>query len=252
MSDAASRSPYVPFITTHLTPDELREELRPFAPWQYEIVFSNGVRTSDLGLGPFFTAEPLAKWHYITGRIPDEDLQGGSALDIGAHVGHYAMFLRQEFDMTVLGIDNDPRNVAAANMLLGLSDLDRVRFACEDADQFVVDEQFDLIVHFGTLDHLPNPYLALKNASAMLRPGGWFALELGTYVDPEDENVCLFVPRSSGLSCCWFLGKGALLAMMAEVGFRDCEVTLEWEAPEVIGERMRRTQVLARTPSETP
>jgi SAM-dependent methyltransferase len=248
MSETEVSEEFVPRMATTLPPDVLRERLRELAPWGYEFLFSNGVRASEFRSDTFFEEEPLALWAFLRERIPEQELRGGKALDVGANVGHYSFFLRSELDMDVLGIDNDERNVAGANLLLELSGLDRVRFSCEDGNTFRIPAQFDLILHLGTLDHLQNPFLALANAAAMLKPGGWFALELQTYEHPDDERICLFVPDSDRLSCCWFLGRAALEGMLAEVGLEGWEILLEWEEPELVAERMSRILGVARKP----
>jgi hypothetical protein len=248
-ADRADRDPYDLVIETSVPPAELRERLRQYAPWRFEVHFSNGVRTSEFEHGAFFVEHPLAKWHAVKDRIPASALRGRRALDIGTNIGHFPIFLRRTFDMDVVGVDYDARTLEIAHLLVELSGLDHIDLLCADANVFRVDEQFDLILHFGTLDHLLNPYLALENASAMLAPGGYFALELQTYKHPEDPNICLFVPPAKGVTCCWFLGENALLEMMRRAGFVEIETVLEWEAKDVIGERMRRLQLLARKPS---
>ena len=72
--------------------------------------------------------------------------------------------------MDVLGIDDHPRNLEVANFLRNVSGLDRIRFLHADANSFRNDETYDLVVHFGTLDHLKHPMQALEHVAAMFHP----------------------------------------------------------------------------------
>ena len=233
-------------VPTKLEPEQLLERLRAWEPWQHEIFFSNGVRTSQLATTTPFIRFPLAKWHVFEPHVPENPLEGGRALDVGSNIGQYSLFLRSRYGMQVTGVERSSRNVEVARFLAETSGHDGISFLEADANEYVADEQYDLIVHFGTLDHLKNPFLALENAATMLRPGGFLALELQTYRDPDDDRVCLFArPRNSESACRWFLGSQAVLDMLEEAGFGNRKVLLEWASPEAIGPKMRRLSVLA-------
>jgi SAM-dependent methyltransferase len=97
---------------------------------------------------------------------------------------------------------------------------DRARFALADATTFVEARPFDLVVHFGTLYHLPNPVLALETARANLRPGGWLALETQVYVGP-DQSLTKFIHGDRGdHSNWWSLSVRTLETLLMHVGFQ--------------------------------
>jgi 2-polyprenyl-3-methyl-5-hydroxy-6-metoxy-1,4-benzoquinol methylase len=234
-------------LETPLAPEELRAQLRRWEPWRHEVVFGNGVRTSELAQGEMFTARPLEKWHDFESRIPPEALQSGRALDVGSNIGHYSIFLRRTFGMNVTGLETNPRNLEVARFLVQASGLDGIEFLDADASAWREGSGFRLVLHFGTLDHLRHPFAALENAAAMLEPDGYLALELQTLDDPADPYLCRFVGDSDdSTTCCWFLGRGALLRMLEEAGFDRVEVLREWRKPELIGEDMARLVILAR------
>ena len=195
-----------------------------------------------------FTRFPLAKWDVFAKAIPAEAIRGGKALDVGSNIGHHSFNLRTRYDMDVLGIDDHPRNLEVANFLRNVSGLDRIRFLHADANSFRNDETFDLVVHFGTLDHLKHPMQALEHVAAMLSPDGYLALELQTYKQGEDETLCKFVENgfNGDNTCWWFLGKDALIGMLRRSGFDRIEVLHEWSSPDRIGPDMRRLRLLAR------
>src|SRR5207237_1363094 len=144
---------------------------------------------------------------------------------------------------------NSVRNLEVAQFLREVTGLDRVSFLEADANTYRSDETFDLILHLATLDHFKNPFLAFENAGAMLRPGGYLALELQTYRSADgNDRLCLFARpgRDGPATCWWFLGKQAVLDMLEEAGFSSAEVVLEWSSAEAIGESMRRLHVVGR------
>jgi tRNA (mo5U34)-methyltransferase len=242
------RSEFDLYLTTEMPAVDLRQQLRRREPWRYEVFFSNGVRTSEFRTMAHFTRFPLTKWDVFAREIPAEAIRGGKALDVGSNIGHHSFNLRTRYDMDVLGIDDHPRNLEVANFLRNVSGLDNIRFRHADANSFHSDETFDLVVHFGTLDHLKHPMQALENVAAMLRCDGYLALELQTYKQGEDETLCKFVENgfNGDNTCWWFLGKDALLGMLRRSGFDRIEVLHEWSSPDRIGPDMRRLRLLAR------
>lgn len=242
----SAESPYTLTVETSMSPQQLRAELARWQPWRHEIEFSNGVRTSEFAQGKMFAARPLEKWHDFASRIPESALRGGRVLDVGSNIGHYAIFLRRAFDLTVTGLETNPRNLEVARFLVDTAGLDRIDFVDADASFWRDGSDFDLILHLGTLDHLRHPLLALENAAAMLRDDGYFALELQTLV-ADDDLACRFVGDTDReTTCCWFLGRGALFRMLEESGFDRVEVLRDWRKPELIGDDMARLVVLAR------
>jgi cephalosporin-C deacetylase-like acetyl esterase len=236
------------YLATGMPAEELRKELRRLQPWRYEIIFANGVRTSEFPAAAHFTRFPLAKWDVFAKVIPAECIGEGKALDVGSNIGHHAFNLRRKYGMSVLGIDDNARNVEIAEFLARVSGLDRIRFLRADANHYRGDESFDLVVHFGTLDHLKHPLLALENTATMLRQDGFLALELQTYKSGDDETICKFIEGDfrGDNTCWWFPGKDAVIGMLRHCGFDRIDVLHEWSSPERIGADMRRLRLLAR------
>lgn len=240
-------------IRTNVPAEQLRERLRAWAPWRHEILFSNGVRTSELERGPMFVERPLDKWRQVAVHLPLDELRGGRALDVGSNIGHNSLALRRELGMTVTGVENNQRNLEVARFLLELANLDGIEFVDADASTWRGASDLDLVLHFGTLDHLRHPLLALENTAAMLRPGGCLALELQVLVREDDEMLCRYVGTAdTSTTCCWFLGRGALLEMLAESGFKAVETVLEWRKPELLGSDMARLVLVARRSIDLP
>ena len=64
-------------------------------------------------------------------------------------------------------------------------------FVAASAETFSRPEEFDVVLHFGTLYHLPNPGTSLRATFDNLRRGGYLALETHVYDHPQDANICL-------------------------------------------------------------
>jgi 2-polyprenyl-3-methyl-5-hydroxy-6-metoxy-1,4-benzoquinol methylase/cephalosporin-C deacetylase-like acetyl esterase len=249
---AEGLDPYDIYIETSLPAEELRDALRRWEPYRHELIFSNGVRTSELETGEPFLAHPAFGWSVFAQHIPEAALRGRRALDVGSNIGHHSLYLRTRYEMEVLGLEINERNLAIANFLVRTSGIDRVRYLAEDADSYVDDQPFQLILHRAVLDQLKDPFLALENAAAMLEPGGFLALATETYKDPSgDESICKFVPRERGArgGSCWLLGKDALLNMIEQAGFTDVQIVLEWSPPNQ-RTTSRRLSVVARAPAD--
>ncbi len=111
------RDPYGLHVETEIPAQELRERLLQWAPWRYAVTFSNGVSTTDLPTIEPFVAQPVSKWHTFESRLPEAALRGGRALDVGSNIGHYAFYLSRRFDMEVVGLELNPRNLEVAEFL---------------------------------------------------------------------------------------------------------------------------------------
>jgi hypothetical protein len=106
-----------------------------------------------------------------------------------------------------------------------------------------------VVLHFGTLYHLPNPLLSLQTTYDNLKPGGWLALETQTYDDPEDPGLCYFIHgHNNDKTNFWAISEDALRRYMQYIGFTDVERLLR-VSPPVLGKHMNRVILVARKPA---
>jgi 2-polyprenyl-3-methyl-5-hydroxy-6-metoxy-1,4-benzoquinol methylase len=99
------------------------------------------------------------------------EFAGGKLLDVGCNSGYNSLYAAARFGMTSTGIDVLPRHIEVSRFLSELAGIP-ADFLLGTAENFSRPEQFDLILHFGTLYHLPNPVLSLTLAFENLKPGG--------------------------------------------------------------------------------
>lgn len=180
-------------IETNLPAEELAKQVKQLEPWSHKVVFSNGVDTENYEKRKPFNAFPLRKLYKVADHIPFENFRGGNLLDIGCNIGFNTIHSTQCYDLNSTGIDVVKRNIEKS---IFLSELAKVNceFIQTSAETFTRKEFFDIILHFGTLYHLPNPILSLSLAYDNLQHGGWMAIETQTFDDPDlDPNLCYFI-----------------------------------------------------------
>ena len=96
-------------------------------------------------------------------------------LDIACGVGYGSQLLRLAGATTVVGVDVSSESVEYAKQRYQTPN---VEFICADAEQFQSSEQFDVVVSFETIEHLPHPIKFLENIRSFLVPGGELILSV--------------------------------------------------------------------------
>jgi SAM-dependent methyltransferase len=140
-------------------------------------------------------------------------------------------------------------------------------FLIGSAETFSRPEEFDVVLHFGTLYHLPNPVLSLQLTFDNLRPGGYLALETQVYDHPEDPNICYFihmenndlvVPRLSTdfdaddfswRPNFWALSTSVLTKCLELLRFREIRQLLKVVPAQGLAQYMSRIILVARKPA---
>ena len=92
-----------------------------------------------------------------------KDMQLHSAVDIGCGVGHFSAFL-QALQFDVLGLEGRAENVEEAKIRVPGAEF---RLANAEDSSIQSLGKFDLVVCFGLLYHLENPFAAIRNLFAL-------------------------------------------------------------------------------------
>jgi SAM-dependent methyltransferase len=88
-------------------------------------------------------------------------VNGKSVLDIACGCGFGSFMLATEgMAKDVVGVDLDAEAIRYGNYRYGKSNIHRI---VADAEQFTSQSQFDVIVSFETIEHLPTPNLFIEN-----------------------------------------------------------------------------------------
>lgn len=238
----------VPTLHTTLAPEALDEKLRLWEPWSIRVDFSNGVSTKDFKRRTPFNEHPLNKFSLVEAAIPFAEISGGSMLDVGCNAGYNCIDAAKRYGLSCTGIDVVPRHIEVARFLSEIAGVNAKLFIAS-AETFSRPEEFDVVLHFGTLYHLPNPVLALRTTFDNLRPGGYLALETQVYDHPEDANICYFMHmQNNDATNFWALSPSILTTCLELVGFRNIRELLRVVPTEGLTEYMARTILVARKP----
>ncbi len=236
---------FIPNFDTDLAPDELRAELRKHEPWGHRIDFSNGVSTAELARRTPFSENTLQKFFTVAKRIPFDDLRGGALLDIGCNSGYNSIHAATRYGMGVTGMDVTQRHLEVSNFLAGVAGVSP-EFLMDSAETFSRPGKFDVVLHFGTLYHLPNPLLSLQTTLANLKPGGWLALETQSYDNPSDPELCHYMHGyNNDTTNFWAISEHVLTKYLEFIGFIEVETLMRVAVP-VFGEHMNRVVMVAK------
>ena len=232
-------------LNTSLQRDELLDRLRKHEPWGHRIDFSNGVSTSQLAKRTPFAENPLQKLLTVAERIPFDRLRGGTLLDVGCNSGYNSIHATVAYQMKAVGIDVSKRHIEVSSFLAGIAGIE-AEFLIGNAETFSRPRAFDVVLHFGTLYHLPNPLLSLKTTYDNLKPGGYLALETQTYDHPGDPNLCYFMHmHNNDKTNFWAISEHVLTTYLTLLGFVDIAPVLRVSPPQ-LGEHMNRVVMVAR------
>jgi 2-polyprenyl-3-methyl-5-hydroxy-6-metoxy-1,4-benzoquinol methylase len=234
-------------LQTSLEPEELRTRLKKWEPWSIRIDFSNGVSTNEFQRRIPFSEHPLSKFNAFEKAIPFPNLKGGRLLDIGCAFGYNSINVAAKYGLSCTGIDISTRHIDASRFLSSLAEVD-TEFLIGNAETFSRSSQFDVVLHFGTLYHLPNPILSLQTTFDNLRPGGYLALETQVYDHPQDPNICYFMHmQNNDKTNFWALSTSVLTKFLELLGFREIREILK-VVPKGLAEHMSRILLVARKP----
>lgn len=232
-------------LETDTSKEDLIGELSRYEPWGHRIDFSNGVSTKDLARRTPFSENTIQKASIAFQHIDKSSLSGKRILDVGCNSGYNSIFSATEFGMRPTGIDYSERHVRVSSLLAKMAGVEAV-FKQANAETYVEDQAFHVVLHFGTLYHLPNPLLALKSSYDNLSNGGWIAIETQIF-EGRDENECYFMHmHNNDQTNYWALSPSVMEKYMDFIGFRDIKEVFRVtpRLMEVAG--MHRTITIAR------
>jgi SAM-dependent methyltransferase len=171
-------------------------------------------------------------------------------LELGCSNGALGAALKARQDAFVLGVELDPGYAEVAR-----ARLDRVIVA--DAQAFATggappEAPFDCLIAADVLEHLPDPWAALRGAAGMLVPGAAVVVSLPNVLfwgalarlvrarrwPREDDGIF------DGTHLRWF-GESDAVELLHAAGLRDVRVHPRYW---VEGAALRRREWLARTP----
>ena len=232
-------------LETQISADDLTKILTKYEPWGHKIDFSNGVSTANLKRRIPFNENPLQKVKIVEQKIPFEQFWGGKILDIGCNSGYNSIYLASKYQMQPTGIDVTFRHIEVSRLLSEIANIE-ANYIIENAETYSQDKNFDVVLHFGTLYHLPNPLLSLQTTYNNLKPGGYLALETQVYDHPNDQNICYFMYlQNNDKTNFWALSTYVLKKYLEILGFLEIQELLK-VSPALLAENMSRIILIAK------
>jgi 2-polyprenyl-3-methyl-5-hydroxy-6-metoxy-1,4-benzoquinol methylase len=225
-------------VQTDASEEEVNAFLKEYAPWRTLVTFNEKISSEAFGTFEPFNRQPLAKIKAAEAYLPKSAL-GGDILDIGFNCGYNSIYLAATYGARPVGIEVSARHQKVTQHLAELSRVNG-EFVLGNAENFLREKAFDLVVHFGTLYHLPNPMLALTTTARNLRTNGWLALETTAYIGGKDPKENLWVYGFNGdTSNFWALSKPTIEEMLSVLGFADIKLVIKSFLPIYKGQMSR-------------
>lgn len=104
------------------------------------------------------------RWKALNSIIKNTNLSFRTALDAGTGIGYFAEYLSSEYKLQITAFDARPSNIEEAQKRY--PDVRFVVGNIEDPD-IVKLGKFDIVIAFGLIYHLENPFRAIKNLVEM-------------------------------------------------------------------------------------
>lgn len=120
-------------------------------------------------------SQKILEFHLQRYETAARYVRGKRVLDIACGAGYGSQMLSLAGASSVVGVDVCPQTVDYARKHYEASD---VEFVCADAEQFDRSQQFDVVISFETIEHLPNPNKFLDRIHNLLVPSGDFLLSV--------------------------------------------------------------------------
>ena len=229
--------------------DKSRQETDKFCslmkPWRANFIFSNGTRTEAFELSHNrVKSHALRKLVLLSKHINFSQFKHKKVLDVGFNEGYNAIYFAQNLHCDVTGIEILPSVVARAKRFSEFVNLD-IKFMVEDANYFNCIDEYDLILHLGTLYHLHDVWSAVRNTALSLRPGGYVFLETVAYKG-GDEYDCKFINWLNDEHNFWALSKETIRYLFASNNVVHVQDVRDVELKEYAGTGMFRTLAIFR------
>lgn len=220
--------------------------LSRYAPWRMQLAFARGPKSGDYETFQPFNDVPLRKLLTTLGHL--ELPTAPAVLDVGFNCGYNSLYMADRFGASVTGIDVVARHKRLADELATLLDVE-IDFRLENAEDFLRPASFDLILHFGTLYHLPNPLRSMESCACSLKPGGWLALETIRYLGAPDCARWIYGLNGDRTNF-WALGDRVIEEFYARSGLTAPQRILDVNVATYRGE-MSRAMWIAKKRSST-
>jgi SAM-dependent methyltransferase len=124
------------------------------------------------------------------------DLNGKRVLDFGCGMGGMTLWMAQNYNCRITGIDIDPNHIAIARMLKEKHGMGQVDFVLQDIVARPLDEFFDYIFLNDVAEHIHPDYLlpVFTQLGHQLKPGGVIFVSYPPWEGPYASHLNRVIP----------------------------------------------------------
>jgi len=139
-------------------------------------------------------------------RTAQKHVAGKRVLDVASGTGYGSRMLKDAGATIVTGIDLSADAVQFAKVNYQCDGID---YLIGNAEEFTVDEPYDVVTSFETIEHLPHPTEFLARVRESLKPGGTFLMSVPIGETRHIDGFHLHV-----------FGRADVYKLLAEAGFQ--------------------------------
>lgn len=174
-------------------------------------------------------------WPRMRFGIPD-NLTGKSVLDIGAWDGFFSFYAEERGAASVVAMDipeeqgghwGGATGFDFAKKVLG----SKVHFSSGDIQNRILDEPskagYSLVLCYGVLYHIENPFIAIENLFNLTIPGGTCLIETAVEESPALQHLASWTfhgNHSGDPTNKWYPTRKGLKETCLRAGFKTCDI----------------------------
>jgi len=119
-------------------------------------------------------------------------------LEVGCGDGAISKYIARKYPFEVIGVDIDPEMIRSADE--GILDMPNIRFLEANATSLPFpDENYNIVLSFGMMHHVPYWREAVAEIRRVLKPGGYFVYADLIHIRPL-AKVYKFIKHSYGVT----------------------------------------------------
>ncbi len=145
----------------------------------YKEIFKKGYEKTYTTVYTDKVLKGISLTNEMTEVLKESNWKGKKVIDVGCGTGMFAYAVAQKGGI-VTGMDYIPEAIQVASSTYSHSNL---KYVVGDARS--VSGKYDVIVSLGTLEHLDDPLLVLKNFKRHLAPGGKIIITCPNWMNPR-------------------------------------------------------------------
>jgi SAM-dependent methyltransferase len=117
----------------------------------------------------------MPPWNFAQALSVLRPTVGDELLDVGCAEGHF-LWLAQEADFHVTGLDFNPQSLQIAKEVFGISSV--YQCSVEELARQFPDTCYDVVTIFEVLEHVADPFETLCSLNKVMKPGGQLCLSV--------------------------------------------------------------------------